>query len=600
MLFSREFIEEVKRRSEIEDVVGKYVRLKRTGSNIVGLCPFHNEKTPSFTVFPQTSSFYCFGCGAGGDVFSFIMRAEGLDYPGAVEFLARSAGVPLEERQSGGGNRPTVRRERVLDCNREAARLFHAALQSPSGAQARAYLTEQRRLTEKTIRRFGIGYAPDSWDFLHSRLTAKGYTDEELKAAFLCGISQKGHPYDVFRNRVIFPIFDLNGEVVAFAGRRLNENDERKYVNTSDTPAFKKSKVIFGMNFAKRSEAGSLIVCEGPVDAIALQQAGFDNAVATQGTAITADQVRTMSRFVKTVYLAYDIDKAGRNATMKAIQLFTQVGVAAKVIDLGTEAKDPDEYIKKFGADAFRRRLDASAGQVDFRIDEILGRYSLSLPDEKLRAVDELTTLAAGIYSKSEREVYLARMSEKTGVSAAALSMDAARKAKKAEEKQKAEQRRRTVNEALGYGDRVNRDRLTYATGALLEERLLACMLSDPALAAEACETLSEDDFLTAFGKKVFAAFAEEFAEGTEVVLSKDGLLEPEEISALARLMAKRDRLLPVMPDDAAALVRALKEERLRVEFNERIDANPQEALEEYIRLKRQKKTRPGDGGGEK
>ena len=527
------------------------------------------------------------------------MRAEGLDYPGAVEFLARSAGVPLEERQSGGGNRPTVRRERVLDCNREAARLFHAALQSPSGAQARAYLTEQRRLTEKTIRRFGIGYAPDSWDFLHRRLTAKGYTDEELKAAFLCGISQKGHPYDVFRNRVIFPIFDLNGEVVAFAGRRLNENDERKYVNTSDTPAFKKSKVIFGMNFAKRSEAGSLIVCEGPVDAIALQQAGFDNAVATQGTAITADQVRTMSRFVKTVYLAYDIDKAGRNATMKAIQLFTQVGVAAKVIDLGAEAKDPDEYIKKFGAEAFRRRLDASAGQVDFRIDEILGRYSLSLPDEKLRAVDELTTLAAGIYSKSEREVYLARMSEKTGVSAAALSMDAARKAKKAEEKQKAEQRRRTVNEALGYGDRVNRDRLTYATGALLEERLLACMLSNPALAAEACETLSEDDFLTAFGKKVFAAFAEEFAEGTEVVLSKDGLLEPEEISALARLMAKHDKLLSVMPDDAAALVRALKEERLRVEFNERIDENPQEALEEYIRLKRQKKTRPGDGGGE-
>ena len=245
MPFSREFIEEVKRRSEIEDVVGKYVRLKRAGSNVVGLCPFHNEKTPSFTVFPQTNSFYCFGCGAGGDVFSFIMRAEGLDYPGAVEFLARSTGVPLEERHDDSG-RPTVKRERVLDCNREAARLFYAALQSPSGAQARAYLTEQRRLTEQTIRRFGIGYAPDSWDFLHSRLTAKGYTDEELKAAFLCGISQKGHPYDVFRNRVIFPIFDLNGEVVAFAGRRLNEKDERKYVNTSDTPAFKKAKSSSG------------------------------------------------------------------------------------------------------------------------------------------------------------------------------------------------------------------------------------------------------------------------------------------------------------------------------------------------------------------
>lgn len=596
MPFSREFIEEVKRRSEIEDVVGKYVRLKRAGSNVVGLCPFHNEKTPSFTVFPQTNSFYCFGCGAGGDVFSFIMRAEGLDYPGAVEFLARSAGVPLEERHDDSG-RPTVKRERVLDCNREAARLFYAALQSPSGAQARAYLTEQRRLTEQTIRRFGIGYAPDSWDFLHSRLTAKGYTDEELKAAFLCGISQKGHPYDVFRNRVIFPIFDLNGEVVAFAGRRLNEKDERKYVNTSDTPAFKKSKVIFGMNFAKRSEAGSLIVCEGPIDAIALQQAGFDNAVATQGTAITAEQVRTMSRFVKTVYLAYDIDKAGRNATMKAINLFTQVGVSAKVIDLGTEVKDPDEYIKKFGADAFRRRLDASAGQVDFRIDEILNRYSLSIPDEKLHAIDELTTLAAGIYSKSEREVYIARMAEKTGISAAALSEDAAKKAKKAEEKQKAERRRQTVNATLGYGDRINRDRLTYATGALLEERLLACMLSNPALAAEACKSLSEDDFLTAFGRKVFTTFAEEFSDGTEVVLSKDGALTPEEISALARLMAKHDRLLSVMPDDVGSLVGALKTERQRIAFNERMEENPQDALEEYIRLKRQKKTRPGDGG---
>ena len=409
----------------------------------------------------------------------------------------------------------------------------------------------------------------------------------------------EGHPYDVFRNRVIFPIFDLNGEVVAFAGRRLNENDEREYVNTSDTPALREeSKVIFGMNFAKRSEAGSLIVCEGPVDAIALQHTGFDNAVATQGTAITADQVLMMSRFVKTVYLAYDIDKAGeRELLMKAIHLFTQVGVAAKVIDLGTEAKDPDEYIKKFGAEAFRCGLDASAGQVDFRIDEILGCYSLSLPDEAARRRRAHHAGRGHILQKRARGLSRADVGNRR-VRRRAVDGRSARP-KKAEEKQKAEQRRRTVNEALGYGDRVNRDRLTYATGALLEERLLACMLSNPALAAEACETLSEDDFLTAFGKKVFAAYAEEFAEGTEVVLSKDGLLEPEEISALARLMAKHDKLLSVMPDDAAALVRALKEERLRVEFNERIDENPQEALEEYIRLKRQKKTRPGDGGGE-
>ena len=412
MAFSQAFIEEIKNRNGIEEIISRYLTLKRAGSNVVGLCPFHNEKSPSFTVFPATRTFYCFGCGAGGDVISFVMRAENLDYREAVEYLAKLSGVPIEEEQDGRVEKSTVNRERIYAVTKAAARFFVSALNSPEGEKARQYLIEKRKFTPATLRRFGIGYAPDSWDALTKKLLADGFTVDEMKTAFLCSISKKGNPFDIFRNRIMFPIFDITGEVVAFSGRRLNENDERKYVNTSDTPIFKKSRVLFGLNIAKNTEDGTLILCEGSPDAIAMHQAGFGNAIATLGTAITAEHARIIARYAKTVYLAYDIDKAGRKATMKGIDLLNQVGVSTKIIDLGKNEKDPDEFIKAHGAEAFKLKLKGSSGQVDYKIDEILSRYDLSIPDQKLHAADEMTTFLSTLFPEVQRDVSAGRAAE--------------------------------------------------------------------------------------------------------------------------------------------------------------------------------------------
>ncbi|MBP5155037.1 MAG: DNA primase, partial [Clostridia bacterium] len=384
MAFSRNFIEELKKRNNIEEVVGRVVTLKRSGANLAGKCPFHSERTPSFYVFPATSSYYCFGCGAGGDVVTFVMQTENLDYREAVEQLAKRAGLKVEEVDAPHTSAPAVKRDRLYDINREAARFFYRSLLSPEGANARAYLVK-RQFSSATVKMFGIGYASGGYDSpLCSYLVSKGFTQLEILTANLGRENRNGRLYDAFRNRLMFPVADVNGEIVAFSGRRLNEEDERKYINTSETPVFKKGKVLFALNLAKNSKSGSFIMCEGAPDAIALHQAGFDNAVATLGTAITSEHARIISRYVRTVYLAYDIDKAGRNATLKGIDMLNQVGVDTKIINLGTETKDPDEFIKKFGADAFRAKLTGSTGQIDYSIDEIISRFDISVAEEKL------------------------------------------------------------------------------------------------------------------------------------------------------------------------------------------------------------------------
>ncbi|MBP5231644.1 MAG: DNA primase, partial [Clostridia bacterium] len=428
MAFSKTFIELIKERNRMEDVVSRVLPLKRAGSNLVGNCPFHSDKTPSFTVFPGTQSYYCFGCHAGGDVITFVEAFEGLEYADAVERLAKDAGIPMEEDESRGEREPSVRRDRLFELNREAARFFRDALNSPTGAEARAYL-EKRRFETATIRRFGLGYAPDSWDALTGYLTGKGFTEQELRTAFLCGVSKKtGRLFDMFRNRIMFPVFDLNGEVAAFSGRRLNEADERKYINTSDTPVFKKSRILFGMQVAKKHAEKGIILCEGAPDCIAMHQAGFDNAAATLGTAITGEHARMLSRFTKQVYLAYDIDAAGRSATLRGIQLLEQVGISTRIVQLGNgDSKDPDEFIKNHGADAFRAKLTGSQGQVDYRIEEILSRYHLSNPDEKLRCGTELVAFIGRIENRLERDVYAARAAEKLGVSADSMKAEAER-----------------------------------------------------------------------------------------------------------------------------------------------------------------------------
>lgn len=587
MAFSQRFLEEIRERNDIEEVIGQYVPLKRAGSNLVGLCPFHNERTPSFTVFPGTRSFYCFGCSTGGDVFTFVMRSQNLDYPEAVEFLAKRAGIPIEEDEFRKSEKPLVKKERIIEVTTEAARFFRDMLFSPQGEAARRYLLENRRLTSATIKHFGIGYAPDSWDALTRHLTEKGFTPLELTTAFLSGTGKSGKLFDIFRNRIMFPIFDAQGEVVAFSGRRLNEADERKYVNTSDTPAFNKRKLLFGLHIAKNTKDATLILCEGAVDAIALHQAGFSNAVATLGTALTSDHARLIAKYAKTVFLAYDVDSAGKTATMKGIALLNQVGVDTKIISWGSDAKDPDEYIKKHGADAFRNKLIGAIGQVDYKINEILAKYNNSVPDEKIRALGELTDFISDFWNRSEREIYAARAAELLSLTKAAVLEDVERKAKIKERRQKKAFAEKSIQASEGFGDRVNPNKLRFSAEAKLEEAILGIMLLCTDLAPKAMAELDEDCFVTEFNRRVFNLFKEEFSEAKEAVLSKNGILSQDEISAVARYIASRRRLNENSEEVLLSYIHTLKEQKKKRDYEKKIEENPLEGLTEYINLKK-------------
>lgn len=596
MAFSQRFLDEIKDRNDITELVSKYVALKRAGSNMSGLCPFHNEKTPSFTVFPKTRSYYCFGCGAGGDVVSFVMALEGLSYRDAVEHLANRAGLQME--QDGEVRRDEVRRDRVVAATTEAARFFHQCLNSPAGQGARAYL-EKRALGSLTVRRFGIGFAPDSWDALAKHLTAQGFTPKELEAAFLCRRGKNGGLYDVFRNRIVFPLIDINGTVLGFSARRLNEADERKYVNTSDTPAFKKSKFVFGLNIAKSSEEDSLIMCEGCMDAVALHQAGFDNAVATLGTAITAEQARLIARHAKTVYLSYDSDGAGKNATLKGIRLLSEVGVGAKILDLG-DIKDPDEYIKKFGAEAFKRVIQGSTGQMDYKLKEIADRFNMTLPEEKLRAFDLMCGYAATLGGRAEREVCASRIAQLCEVSLSAALESVNRKVILSSRRAKKEESGREMQNALGYGDKVNRDRVKLPAAVMIEEKLLGLLLYKPELYKEAGGKLTAASFVTEFSKKIFALFEEDFAAGREPVLSKDGVLTGEELSRVTGMLAARQMIDDNGKDALTACLSALEREKLKSDFDADVATRGAAALEDYIaKLKEKNKISEDKSDGE-
>ncbi len=583
MAFSQTFLDEIKERNDIAEVISKYVPLKRAGSNLTGMCPFHSEKTPSFTVFPASHNFYCFGCGAGGDVVTFIMRSEGMGYREAIEFLAQRAGIPMEDDGYSKSNTPSIKRERIIEITTEAARFFRDKLGSPEGKIARDYIAK-RGYTPLTVRRFGLGYAPNDWRQLTTHLLSKGFTEDELTVAFLASRSKKnGQLYDIFRNRLVFPVFNINGEVVAFSCRRLNDEDERKYINTSDTPAFKKSRLLFGMHIAKNTPDGTLILCEGAADAIALHQAGFSTAVATLGTAITPEHARIISRYAKKVYLCYDMDAAGTNAKMKAINILSEAGVKAEIITLASDTKDPDEFIKKYGAAAFKSKLNDSTGQVDFQLGEILKKYDLANPDEKLRAVNEATVFIATLPSKVTREVYCGRLSEKTELSRQTVIEMTERTAMRSDKKNRRQYADETVRSLAGFGDKVNRDKLKYSSVALVEESLLGMLLIVPELGIKACAELSPDDFITDFNKKVYTAFEQDFKSGTEPVISRDGLFTAAEIAVISRYMANRRMLGGNTPEAIADAIKRIKQEKYRRDADRRIEEEGASALTDYI-----------------
>lgn len=508
-MISPEIVEEIKYRNDIVDVINTYVPLKRAGSNYNGSCPFHSERTPSFTVFPATRSFYCFGCGAGGDVVTFIMKRENLDYVSALELLAGRVGIEIpRDARDREAEANAVKRERVLSMNREAARFFHAALYDQKlGAPGLRYLTE-RGLSGATIKHFGLGFAPDGFGALTDHLTKLGYTAEEMSTGFLCGISKKtGRPFDYFRNRVIFPIIDVTGNVVAFGGRVMDDSVP-KYLNTSDTPAFKKSRNLFALNYAKNNCSDRIILCEGYMDVIALHAHGFENAVATLGTAITPEQARIMAKYTKQVIISYDSDEAGQRAANKAMKLLGEVGLDVRVLRI-PNAKDPDEFFKKNGTAAyekFKLLLDGSKAQFEYKLDGVLMRHDVSTLDGKIKAASELCAIISEVYSESEREVYIGVVSKKLDIPYESLKNDVKRMMQKNERVQKKEEFRGLVNKTAGYGDRINPDAVKNTGAVNAEENILGILLMYPEYLAQIKKgalVLSGEDFFSEFNRRV-------------------------------------------------------------------------------------------------
>ncbi len=493
------FIQDLKASSDIEDIVSGYVKLTRKGKNLVGLCPFHSEKTGSFYIYPQTQSFYCFGCGAGGDTITFLRRIENLEYVEAVKLLAQKVGVPVPEDSM--DDTASRLKARTLEINRETARFYHQCLVSDVGKEAYQYLIDRGR-TPKIIRRFGLGYAPDDWSSLVDHLKSKGFREDEMVASGICGRTKKGGLYDRFRGRVIFPIIDLRGNVVAFGGRAMGERGP-KYLNSSDTPVFKKSKNLFALNFAKASKAPNLILAEGYMDVIAIHQAGFDNAVATLGTSLTEEQARIIAQYTDTIVIAYDSDNAGQAATKRAINIFSEVGVKVNVLSI-PDAKDPDEYLKKFGPERFRHLIEGCTNALEFEIAKIRSKYDVSTPDGKISFLKEFARLMADIRNPLEREVYLTKTAEELGVAASAITAQI----NSIEKGRKSAQSKKERNDTSIYiGDmasgRKDMERKRNLKFAVAEERIIEILMKNQDYVPYFLKKCQPEEFVTEVNRDI-------------------------------------------------------------------------------------------------
>ncbi len=507
-----ELVEEIKARNDIEEVISSYVTLKRAGSNLVGLCPFHSEKTPSFNVSPSRGIFKCFGCGQGGDVITFIMKAENVGYREALELLARRAGITVPDDDRSGA---VVNKKRIYDMNRDAAKYFHACLfETEEGKKAYAYL-KNRGYSDSLIRHFGLGYSPDSFHSLRDHMRSLGYKDEELVTGFLCRVSSKNQSlYDLFRSRVMVPILDLTGNVIGFGGRVL-DNSKPKYINTDDSPVFKKGKNLFAMNFAKNSCSESVILCEGYMDVIALHGAGFSNAVACLGTALTPDQARFLKRYTKMVYISLDSDEAGKRAAANAFNRLTEVGLEVKMLEFNG-AKDPDEFIKKFGKDRFSALLSGSNTWFEYQLKSILSEKDLSVTAEKVRAKNQSVGLIASFYSDSERDIYIGLAAKALDLPADGLKKDVDYLVRKGRKELRENEKRSLSIKTAHIGDKVNPDYARFPRAASAEENILRVLLRKNdklAFLSNHPEILSPDDFVTGFHKRVFEKLLELYRE---------------------------------------------------------------------------------------
>jgi len=533
MAIPEQFVDELVSRTDIVDLVGSYVRLNKKGNNYWGLCPFHSEKTASFSVSPDKQICYCFGCHKGGGAINFLMELENLSFVEAVQQLAQRAGLQVPESDYDRGRKE--KRERILEMNKEAARYFHAQLYAPGGAQALAYL-RGRGLSQATLTNFGLGYAPDSWDGLLNALAEKGYDKKTVLEGGLAVSNDKGRIYDRFRNRVMFPIIDVRGSVIGFGGRVMDDS-KPKYLNSPEGPVYNKSRNLFALNIAKKTKSGRIILTEGYMDTIALHQAGFDCAVASLGTALTADHAQLLSRYTKEAVIAYDGDGAGVAAAQRAIPLLEKAGLKVKVLQM-RGAKDPDEFIKAYGKDAFAKLLDESTNHIEYRLEKIRSKYDLKDDGQRIEFLREATGLIASLSSAVEREVYGGRAAQAAGISAEAMAQEVKKELRRRIHRENKKQERRDLAPAANMQPNQKGMRYDNVRSAAAEEGVLRLVL------LEQTDGLTGAEFSAPLLGKVFDLLRDRHADGRAVNLGGlAGTLTAEEMSHLARITDRPENL---------------------------------------------------------
>ena len=548
MAFPQSFLDELVARGDIADVVGQYVALTRKGSNLFGLCPFHNEKTPSFSVSPDKQIYHCFGCKKGGGVINFIMEIENLSFPDAVRFLAKRANMEVPEEEQG---RESHLRARILALNRDAARFYYQCLQKPEGAAVAEYLN-RRRITRQTAVRFGLGASLDQWDALIQAMTHKGYSKTELLSAGLAVQGKNGGIYDKFRNRLMFPVIDVRGDVVGFTSRILPGVEGPKYLNTPETMVFHKGRLIYALNFAKSTKRPNLVLVEGNIDVITLHQAGFDNVVATMGTALTEEHARILARYTKELVLCYDNDAAGKQSTDRVLNILKNANLNVRVLQLpnayDAEGKpikqDPDDFVKKFGPAAFEKCLNGSAGQNDYRLETLLHKHSLADEEGRMAFLREAVETVAVLPSPIEREIYGNKAAGAAGISGTAFAQEVERYRKNRAWQAKKRQERKELTPAAQLQPRERELRYENIRSARAEEGVIRLLLLEPALFPQVEGTLGPEQFSAPVLARIYALLCQRHREGRSTQLAAlTGALTADEMSHLVRVMDQPEAL---------------------------------------------------------
>ena len=583
-------MQDLKSRCDITDIVSSYVNLKRRGKNMVGLCPFHNEKSPSFNVYPENNSFYCFGCGAGGDVITFIRKIENLDYIEAVKMLADRVGLQMPEQ--GVDDSMSRLRQRVLEINRESARFFHSALLSPEGKPGLDYFA-RRRLPMTMIRHFGRGWAPESRFALVHHLRSKGYSEREMIAANVAVETRSGRAMDRFHARVMFPIIDLRGNVVAFGGRVLT-NEKPKYINTSDTPVYHKSSGLFAMNFAKNAlENDRIILAEGYMDVISLHKAGIENAIASLGTALTAEQARIIARYAKEVVICYDSDEAGQKAAQRAIPILRGAGLLVRVMAVPGN-KDPDEFINACGdegAARFRRLIEQSGNDVEYRLAKLKSGYDLSNENGRIQYLMAAVELLAGLENAIERDVYVSRLSQELNVDKNAILQQMSVSVRKKARAAQRQQQRDMTEQLSARRDTVNPEKRRYVRVANAEERLIACLFHNNDLAQSLNRRVPPEKFVTAFNRRLYQSLLGKIINEETVtspqITDFSAECTPDEMGRLAKIVQEN---AGITAKDAEEYVQIILSEGALTDTDKVRGANPADLQAQLDALRKQKK----------